>query len=104
MGPPEWNFSRRNAKRLVKKVDSTRHVATNCAKPGSGTKPRQKSGSPSLESELKLSRRPSPEAQPAPRVHSSVMHSSAVSELELDVGKTLDLRKKRVFFRGSFKV
>ena len=27
---------------------------------------------PSLDSELKLSRRPSPEAQPAPRVHSSL--------------------------------
>ena len=53
-------------------MDSTRHVATNCAKSGSGTKPRQKSGSPSLESELKLSRRPSPEAQPAPRVHSKL--------------------------------
>ena len=71
LGPPKVDFSRENAKKSVKKVDSTRHVATNCAKPGSGTKPRQKSGSPSLESELKLSRRPSPEAQPAPRVHSS---------------------------------
>ncbi len=42
LGPPEWNFGRRNAKKTVKKVDSTRHVATSCAKPGSGTKPRQK--------------------------------------------------------------
>ena len=67
LGPPKVDFSRENAKKSVKKVDSTRHVATNCAKSGSGTKPRQKSGSPSLESELKLSRRPSPEAQPAPR-------------------------------------
>ena len=72
------DFSRENAKKSVKKVDSTRHVATNCAKPGSGTKPRQKSGSPSLESELKLSRRPSPEAQPAPRVHSSIQLNEAV--------------------------
>ena len=62
LGPPKVDFSRENAKKSVKKVDSTRHVATNCAK----------SGSPSLESELKLSRRPSPEAQPAPRVHSSM--------------------------------
>ena len=67
LGPPEWTFGRRNAKKSVKKVDSTCHVATNCAKPGSGPRAHQKSGSPSLESELKLARRPSPEAQPAPR-------------------------------------
>ena len=71
LGPPKGDFIRENAKKSVKKVDNTRHVATNCPKSESGTKPRQKTGSPSLESELKLSRRPSPEAQPAPRVHSS---------------------------------
>ena len=42
LGPPEWTFGRRNAKKSVKKVDSTRHVATNCAKPGSGSKSGQK--------------------------------------------------------------
>ena len=41
-GPPEWTFGRGNAKKSVKKVDSTRHVATNCAKPGSGSKSGQK--------------------------------------------------------------
>ena len=70
-----WSWKREKS---VKKVDSTRHVATNCAKSGSGTKPRQKSGSLSLESELKLSRRPSPEAQPAPRVHSSSLDKNTI--------------------------
>ena len=42
LGPPEWYFGRGNAKKSVKKVDSTRHVATNCAKPGSGSKSGQK--------------------------------------------------------------
>ena len=45
LGPPEWNFGRRNAKMNVKKVDSTRTETSNCDKPGSGTKPRQKSES-----------------------------------------------------------
>ena len=35
LGPPKVDFSRENAKKSVKKVDSTRHVATNCAKSGS---------------------------------------------------------------------
>ena len=43
LGPPEWTFGRRNAKMNVKKVDSTRTETSNCAKLGSGTKPRQKS-------------------------------------------------------------
>ena len=42
LGPPEWYFGRGNAKKSVKKVDSIRHVATNCAKPGSGSKSGQK--------------------------------------------------------------
>ena len=83
LGSPKVDFGRENAKKSVKKVDNTRHVATNCAKSGSGTKPHQKSGSPSLESELKLSRRPSPEAQPAPRVHSSYWANVRALDLEL---------------------
>ena len=97
LGPPEWTFGRRNAKKSVKKVDSTRHVATNCAKPGSGTKPRQKSGSPSLESELKLSRRPSPEAQPAPRVHSSSVTTSLRRPSHRVNNENLALRAKLCF-------
>ena len=42
-GPPNEDFSRENAKMNVKKVDSTRTETSNCAKLGSGTKPRQKS-------------------------------------------------------------
>ena len=42
LGPPKMDFSRENAKKSVKKVDSTRHVATNCAKPGSGSKSDEK--------------------------------------------------------------
>ena len=98
LGPPNVDFSRENAKKSVKKVDSTRHVATNCAKSGSGTKPRQKSGSPSLESELKLSRRPSPEAQPAPRVHSSMIPEW------LEQDNCAGAQRRRFLFRNrSFK-
>ena len=72
LGPPKVDFSRENAKKSVKKVDST-PVMWPRTVPNLGPDPSvvKKWIGPSLDSELKLSRRPSPEAQPAPRVHSS---------------------------------
>ena len=43
LGPPNVDFSRENGKMDSKQPVSTRHTATNCAKRGSGTNPRQKS-------------------------------------------------------------
>ena len=45
LGPPKVNLRHRNGKMNVKKVHRARTETSNCAKLGSGTKPRQKSES-----------------------------------------------------------